>query len=288
MVIDFHTHTFPPDLRERRDDLLAGDLTLSTLYSNPDARMASAEELVSTMDGAGIDVSVMQGIGWNDVGLARHANDYAIEAVRRFPMRLRGFCSVNPRWGAAALAEVERCAKAGLSGIGELHPDTQGFDLGDEATMAPVVEAAMALGMPILTHASEPVGHPYAGKGRTTPDVLCRLIDNFPGATIICAHWGGGLPFYALMPEVLASLQNVFFDTAASPFLYRPDVFPTVVRLVGDDKVLLGTDYPLIDQKRLIRQVTNAPISDEAKDGILYTNAARLLGLPTWNESAPS
>ena len=68
MVIDFHTHTFPPDLRERRDDLLAGDLTLSTLYSNPDARMASAEELVSTMDGAGIDVSVMQGIGWNDVG----------------------------------------------------------------------------------------------------------------------------------------------------------------------------------------------------------------------------
>ena len=250
--------------------------------------MASAEELVSTMDGAGIDVSVMQGIGWNDIGLARHANDYAIEAVRRFPMRLRGFCSVNPRWGAAAVAEVERCAKAGLSGIGELHPDTQGFDLGDEATMAPIVEAAMALGMPILTHASEPVGHPYAGKGRTTPDVLCRLIDNFPGATIICAHWGGGLPFYALMPEVLASLQNVFFDTAASPFLYRPDVFPTVVQLVGDDKVLWGTDYPLIDQKRLIRQVTNAPISDEAKDGILYTNAARLLGLPTWNESAPS
>ena len=288
MVIDFHTHVFPTDLRERRDDLLAGDLTLSTLYSNPAARMASAEELVSTMDGAGIDVSVMQGIGWNDVGLARHANDYAIEAVRRFPMRLRGFCSVNPRWGAAAVAEVERCAKAGLSGIGELHPDTQGFDLGDEATMAPIVEAAMALGMPILTHASEPVGHPYAGKGRTTPEVLERFIAGFPDATLICAHWGGGLPFYALMPEVLASLQNVFFDTAASPFLYRPDVFPTVVQLVGDDKVLLGTDYPLIDQKRLIRQVTNAPISDEAKDGILYTNAARLLGLPTWNESAPS
>ena len=288
MVIDFHTHVFPTDLRERRDDLLAGDLTLSTLYSNPAARMASAEELVSTMDGAGIDVSVMQGIGWSDVGLARHANDYAIEAVRRFPMRLRGFCSVNPRWGAAAVAEVERCAKAGLSGIGELHPDTQGFDLGDEATMAPIVEAAMALGMPILTHASEPVGHPYAGKGRTTPEVLERFIAGFPDATLICAHWGGGLPFYALMPEVLASLQNVFFDTAASPFLYRPDVFPTVVQLVGDDKVLLGTDYPLIDQKRLIRQVTNAPISDEAKDGILYTNAARLLGLPTWNESAPS
>ena len=288
MVIDFHTHVFPTDLRERRDDLLAGDLTLSTLYSNPAARMASAEELVSTMDGAGIDVSVMQGIGWNDVGLARHANDYAIEAVLRFPMRLRGFCSVNPRWGAAAVAEVERCAKAGLSGIGELHPDTQGFDLGDEATMAPIVEAATALGMPILTHASEPVGHPYAGKGRTTPEVLERFIAGFPDATLICAHWGGGLPFYALMPEVLASLQNVFFDTAASPFLYRPDVFPTVVQLVGDDKVLLGTDYPLIDQKRLIRQVTNAPISDEAKDGILYTNAARLLGLPTWNESAPS
>ena len=283
MVIDFHTHAFPAEIRDRREELLSRDLTLETLFSNPAARMASAEELVATMAGAGIDLSVVLGIGWNDIGLAREANDYVIESVRRFPMHLKGFCSVNPAWGSAAATEAERCANAGLVGIGELHPDTQGFDLGDRSVMAPLVEAATSLAMPLLTHASEPVGHLYAGKGRTTPDVLCRFIDNFPDATIICAHWGGGLPFYALMPEVRESLRNVYFDTAASPFLYRPQVFSTVVDLVGGDRVLLGTDYPLIDQKRLIRQITDSPIADEAKEGILYNNAAGLLGLPAWD-----
>ena len=288
MIIDFHTHVFPPEVRDRREELLKFDLTLETLYSNPDARMASAEELVATMAGAGVELSVIQGIGWNDIALARDVNDYIIESVARFPMKLKGYCAVNPAWGEAAAVEAERCARAGLAGIGELHPDTQGYDLGDRGLMAPIMEAVASLGMPVLTHASEPVGHHYAGKGRTTPDVLARFITNFPEATIVCAHWGGGLPFYALMPEVRDSLRNVYFDTAASPFLYRSEVFQTVVDLVGGDKVLLGTDYPLIDQKRLIRQVTDAPISDDDKEGILYNNAARLLGLPAWNESTPA
>ena len=288
MIIDFHTHIFPPYVRDHREELLSRDQTLRTLYSSPTSRMASAEEIVATMDGTSIDVSVALGIGWNDLEICRQANDYVIEAVKQFPLRLKGFCAVNPRWGAAAVAEVERCTQAGLVGIGELHPDTQGFDLGDSAVMAPLVEIAMSRGMPILTHASEPVGHLYAGKGHTTPEVLCRFINNFPDATLIFAHWGGGLPFYALMPEVSSAMQNVYFDTAASTFLYRPEVFPVVVGLVGEDKVLLGTDYPLMKQNGIIRQVIDAPISDEAKEGILYNNAARLLGIPDWNRSERS
>ena len=284
MIIDFHTHIFPQYIQQHRGELLSRDATLADLYSSPSARMASADELVSTMDGAGIDVSVAVGIGWNDMELCRMANDYVIESVQRFPMRLKGFCSVNPRWGSDAVREMERCADAGLIGVGELHPDTQGFDLGDKAIMASLVKAAVERGMPILTHASEPVGHLYAGKGHITPDVLLRFIDNFPDATLICAHWGGGLPFYALMPEVSQSLRRVYFDTAASPFLYQPEVFPIVNRLIGDEKILLGTDYPLMPQGRVIHQIVDALISDDAKEGILYANAARLLGIRPWNE----
>ena len=280
MIIDSHTHVFPPELIRRREELLERDVTLAEMFSDPRSRMADAEELVATMDGAAVDLSVMVGIGWNDIGLAREHNDYLIEAVRRFPLRLRGFCAVNPLWGEAAAAEIARCAAAGLSGIGELHPDTQGFDLRDRSVMAPVVEAAVAAGIPILTHASEPVGHRYAGKGSVTPATLCRFIESFPEATIVCAHWGGGLPFYALMPEVREALERVYFDSAASPFLYREDVFAAVVGLVGEERALFGTDYPLISQKRLIRQVVDAAISDDAKENILYRNAARLLGLP--------
>ena len=210
------------------------------------------------MDEDGVDQSVAMGMGWTDHGLARQANDYIIESARKYPGRIIGFCSVNPAWGDEAAREVERCAKLGLRGVGELHPDTQQFDIGDAATMNPVLEVAQEYGLVITTHSSEPVGHSYAGKGSTTPQVLMRFIENaraYPNVKIVCAHWGGGLPFYALMPEVGDALANVWFDTAASPFLYTPDVFPTVAALVGPEKILPGSDFPLLRFGRIRRQV---------------------------------
>ena len=220
--------------------------------------MAAAEDLVRAMDQDGVDRSVAMGIGWTDQGLAREVNDYIIESARKYPERIIGFCSVNPAWGEAAAREVERCASAGIVGIGELHADTQRFDIADADTMRPLLEAANEYGLVITAHTSEPVGHLYQGKGRTTPDVTMRFIENacaYPNVKIICAHWGGGLPFYALMPEVKDALQNVWFDTAASPFLYSPKVFSIVAELVGADKILLGSDFPLIRFSRIRRQV---------------------------------
>jgi len=252
---------------------------LADLYSNPKARMASAEELVSTMDSCGIDVAVVLGIGWTDMEMCYLANQYIIDSCARFPTRLKGFCSINPLWGKDAVAEIERCADAGILGIGELHPDTQRFDMGDMAIMSPIVEIAMERGMPILTHTSEPVGHEYPGKGHTTPDVIWKFINNFPDVKLICAHWGGGLPFYQLMPEVANMTRNVFFDTAASPLLYNASIFSTVTRIMGSERILFGSDYPLIDQKRVIQQVVDSSITDDSKEDMLYANARRLLGI---------
>jgi hypothetical protein len=186
---------------------------------------------------------------------------------------------VNPAWGAVAVAEIQRCVQAGLRGVGELHPDTQGFDLTDRETMQPLMDAALRLGLPVLVHSSEPVGHQYPGKGRTTPAKLYRFIQQFPDNAIICAHWGGGLPFYALMPEVPEVLRNVYFDSAASPFLYRPQVFGQVAALVGAERILLGTDYPLLSHRRLLRQVAESGLSPTDWAAFLGGNATRLLGL---------
>ena len=212
------------------------------------------------MDEDGVDRSVAMGMGWTDVGLAREANNYIIESARSYPDRIIGFCSVNPAWGEAAL-EVDRCARAGLVGIGELHADTQGFDLSDVDTMRPLLEVSNEHSLIITAHTSEPVGHLYQGKGHTTPDVTLRFIENtraYPNVKIVCAHWGGGLPFYALMPEVKDALQNVWFDTAASPFLYSPQIFSAVADLIGPDKILLGSDFPLVRFSRIRRQVEEA------------------------------
>ena len=279
MIIDFHTHIFPPSFVGRREELSSRDATFSSLHSDPRSRMATADELVAAMDASGVDVAVVMGIGWTDRDTAAEANNYIIEATDRFPGRLAGFCSVNPAWGSAAVKEVERCATAGAKGIGELHPDTQGYDLTSKMAMEPLMEAARELGLIVLTHSSEPVGHLYPGKGRTTPDKLYAFVLNFPEVAIVCAHWGGGLPFYSLMPEVSHAATNVYYDTAASPFLYRPEILSTVVGINGPDRVLFGTDFPLIKHPRHLKEIRGSSISQEAREQILGNNAQALLGL---------
>ena len=279
MIIDFHTHIFPPSFRERREECIRRDRTFADLFSSPRSLLSTADELVAAMDGAMVDAAVAMGVGWTDRGVAAEANDYIIQSVKRFPTRLVGFCSVSPAWGEDAILEVERCARERIKGIGELHPDTQGFGVGGREVMAPLMEAARRLGLIVLTHSSEPVGHAYPGKGQTTPDKLYAFIRNFPGNAIVCAHWGGGLPFYSLMPEVAEASSNVYYDTAASPLLYKADIFSTTKGLVGSDRVLFGTDFPLITHPRLLRQVREAPITDEARANILGLNAQALLGI---------
>lgn len=283
VIVDFHTHIFPPWLRERRDEYVKSDPCFALLYSQPKAKIATAEELIASMDEAGIDLSVVLNAGWVSHELCVRTNDYILDSISRYPKRLVGFCAIQPSAGEAAIAEIERCAKAGAKGIGELRSDVQGFDLADKTTMGPVVDAMLKHDLILLTHSSEPVGHEYFGKGRITTDILYSFITAFPNLKVVCAHWGGGLPFYALMPEVAEALANVFFDSAATVFLYKPEIFEQVSRIIGSDKILFGTDYPLMHQNRVIAQVQSAQLPAQDKAKILGTNARRLL---YWDKGA--
>jgi len=103
VIIDFHTHIFPPWLRERRDEYAKSDPCFSLLYSQPKARMATAEELVASMDEAGIDLSVVLNAGWVSHELCVKTNDYILDSVSRYPTRLVGFCAIQPRAEDAAI-----------------------------------------------------------------------------------------------------------------------------------------------------------------------------------------
>ncbi|MBI4216879.1 MAG: amidohydrolase [Chloroflexi bacterium] len=278
MIFDFHTHIFPPWVVAERDSYLRREAGFASLYSSPKAKLATAADLLASMDRVGIDVSVALSFPWKDPELVRRANDYLMEAVARQPQRLVGFGMVNPSEREVAVREAERCAAGGLRGLGEMRPDDQGFDLGDQALLASLAQVARERGLILLTHVSEPVGHLYAGKGRVTLEGVWCFITAFPQNPVVLAHWGGGLPFYALMPEVEAALKNVYFDTAASPYLYRPQVFPRVAELVGADKILHGSDYPLLGQQRLLRDIRGLRLAPQVEAQILGGNAQRLLG----------
>src|SRR5439155_122389 len=76
-----------------------------------------------------------------------------------------------------------------------------------------------------LLHSSEPVGHLYRGKGQNSPDKIYAFALAHPDLKIVAAHWGGGLPFYYLMPEMGPSLPNLYFDSAATELLYDGHVY---------------------------------------------------------------
>ena len=81
------------------------------------------------------------------------------------------------------------------------------------------------------------------------------------------------------MPEVAKGMPNVYFDTAASPFLYTPEVFSAVARLVGAERILMGSDYPLVRARRILRQVDGTSLSAAEKEAVTGRAAAALLGI---------
>ncbi|MEE8517574.1 MAG: amidohydrolase family protein [Dehalococcoidia bacterium] len=278
MIIDFHTHILPPSFKRQRSNLIKRDATFKALFSDPKAKISTAAELIRAMNQDGIDVAVAMGYGWTDPDVAHEANDYLLDSAERFEGRIIPFCSVHPGWGEDALREIEHCVAGGAKGIGELHPTSQRIHISKDRRMGPMMRLAAKHNLPVVVHGSEPVGHDYPGKGDTHPSELLAFIERFPNNTIVGAHWGGGLAFYALMPEVGKAMANVYFDSATSPFLYKAGIFPAVVKAAGTENVLFGSDFPLVRPKRVAEQALAGLTAKQAK-AVLGDNAAALLGL---------
>ena len=279
MLIDFHTHLFPPDISEHPERYCARDSWFNKLYANPQVGIASAEDLVAEMDASGVDASVTFSFGWTDVGLIEETNSYVIDAMRRYPKRIYGMAVLQPTSGVKAVRELERCAQAGMIGLGELMPHGQGYKLSDIGLLAPLIDVVRHYQLLVLSHCSEPVGHIYAGKGDVTLQDIVTFLTAFPDVRFIAAHWGGGLPFYCLMPEIQRITANVWYDTAATAYLYRNTILPIVADLVGADRILFASDYGLLRQSRIIEYITQSGLSAEAIEKVLGGNAQSLLGL---------
>ena len=280
MIIDAHTHIMSPEVASAKASYRERDGWFDECYRDPKARFASAESLLASMDVAGVERSVITGFAFADPALCAASNDYLIDTVRRFSGRFIGLAAVQPEDGQAAVYELERCVQAGLRGVGELLPDGQKFDPTDKISLEPLATALQSFGLPMLIHTSEPVGHLYPGKGRTWPPKILDLAYNFPDLKIIAAHWGGGLPFYELMPEVRLALGNLYYDTAATTYLYDFRIFRSAVTACGASKILFASDHPLLKQDRLVKRISSeAGLSGEELELIMGLNAARLFNL---------
>ncbi|MEX0974096.1 MAG: amidohydrolase family protein [Bacillota bacterium] len=269
MILDVHCHVVPPEIAADPAGFGRRDLHFDQMVQTKGARFCTGEDLRRDMAEDRVDKAVAFGFAFKDLGVSRLQNDYVLELSAANPGKIAPMAVLDPE-APGALPEAERCLLKGACGFGELFPSGHGFSLEGEG-MSRLAGLATEANVPLLIHVNEPVGHLYPGKGAAGPLEAYRFAVKNPKTITIFAHFGGGLPFYAAMPEVLA-LENTYYDTAAQPYLFKPQVYRSLEILGVLPKILLGSDYPLLSCKRYIQEAERSGISARQVDQISYEN----------------
>jgi len=276
LIIDGHTHIVPPAVVVNRARLAGQDAHFGALYADPRSRLATAADLLSALDRCSANAAIAFGWAFRDNGLCRECNDYTLAIALESRGRVLPLAVVNPAT-PEGLREASRCLAQGALGLGELLPDGQGYDL-DNPGLATLLGLAAEAQAPVLLHVNEPLGHAYRGKGPHGPAEALRLIQRHPQNDLILAHWGGGLCFYELMPEVRAACARVYYDTAASHLLYDDAIYRSALAW-APTRILWGSDYPLVSPRRDLARIRALGLAPESQAALLGGNLARLFAI---------
>ncbi len=277
MIIDVHTHIFPPDIIAGRHLFFSDEPEFKILYGPPGSKMAPAEALIRSMDENQIDRSVVFGFPWRTPELLARHNDYVVEAAARFPDRLLPMACLD-LFSPRCIQEAEKLVFCGIRGFGELAVYTADANMGRVLdNFKKIAALCREKDLVILAHANEPVGRAYPGKAPFGLDFYYNMAKAAAGAKLILAHWGGGLLFFELLKaQAPRLLTDIYYDTAASPFVYSNDIYKVAIRVAGHGKILFGSDYPLLPPQRYFTEFRQAGLSKPDIDAICGENAARI------------
>jgi len=225
---------------------------------------ADADFLIRQADAAGFDklfVTEADALFYD----MSEGNDRLARELARYPDRLIGYVSVpTPRLGRRVVDELRRCRETyGMRLVKTYsHP---------EASMAepaafPLLETAAELGMPVMAH--------------ITPDESDYLMQHVPQVRLVMAHMGGQPYAHGDWHRAVAVAKkhpNLLLDTATSQI--DNGMIEYAVAELGPEKIVFGTDMPLLDPYTQLAKITGAEIDEHAKSLILGGNYARILGL---------
>ena len=227
----------------------------------------SLDETIETMDRLGIDqlcLSPFLGCFCD----FRRGNDLLGEAVRRHPDRLLGQFTVNPNYPDDVLPEFRRCEKAHGLRMLKIHPFCHEYPV-DGPGYRDLWQYADQKEMVVLSHTWE-------SDKNCGPGLFGKIAAEHPKARIILAHAGGTQEGCRQTIEILRKHDNLYLDTATSQL--HVGMIERFVREVGADRVLFGSDVPLLDPAAQLGRIAYAKIREEEKEKILGVNARRLLG----------
>ena len=276
MIIDFHTHIFPREVCTSRDRYM-DDPGFKLLYSSDKSRIIDYHGLEDYISDNDLEGAVSMSFSWDREKHCLEHNEYM--ASNSLHKKIFPFGMIPLSGSKSARVYAQEIKSYGLYGIGEIAFYRDGMSESNINYLRDVLQASVEFSLPVCLHLNEPVGHHYPGKYYPSLAVIYELLKDVPQAVVILSHWGGGLLFYELMPEVSETLKNVYYDTAASPYLYRDEIYSTALKITGAEKIIFGSDFPLLGVKRYKKTIETEIISDSDKEKIFMLNARRILGI---------
>ena len=316
LVIDVHHHWMPeehyrrPELYVHQNEEVVHEPDRFRIQRagvqlfSPPKMTARLDEQIEAMDRAGVDRAALHvgvWLDWLDLKAARLINDRMAEAAAQYPGRIIPLAHVPPLEPDAARELKRAVVDLGCKGVA-INTHVGGVLLDDEK-MHPFYRAVSELDVPILVHpaAEIPLAHPHGmeqfnltrnlGRAFDTTINMARLtlggtLDRFPNLRFIFSHLGGA--FFAIKNRLNPAYfdkrakgyfdkykRRIFIDTA--PPFWSPEEIRFAVRMMGENQVLMGSDFPTIDRLRdAVKIVRQAKTTALVKKKVLGANAQKL------------
>lgn len=275
MVIDFHTHTFPDSIADAAVNKLKNMANIKP-FSN-----GKNSGLISSMEKANIDKSVILPVATNPLKV-KSMNDYSINNNGKD--NLIYFGAMHPLF-ENCYDELKRIKEAGIKGI-KIHPVYQDVDINDIKFLK-IFDSAAQLDLIVVTHAGEDIGFP--GVIKCSPEMIRDAINKVGKFKFVLAHMGGFRNWENVIENIYDT--DVFIDTsfsigkitslnekAENISLLSSDEAYKVIKTLGSERVLFGSDNPWGSQKRTIEIIEEMSLNKEEKENVFYKNALKLLG----------
>lgn len=268
MIIDFHTHVFPNKIAAATISSLA-KMGGTTPYSD-----GTYNGLYSRLNECGISLAI---------NLPVLTKPSQFESVLRFASEINSHGSAGKILSFAGIhpdsediqGEMKRIYDSGFLGI-KIHPDYQNTYFDDERYVR-IISEAKKYGLITVTHAGPDIA--YKGRAvRCTPRRVLNLLEKIGGyEKLVLAHLGGGGIYEEVCRELCG--RDIYLDTAFSLDFTTKEELIGIVEKHGEDKILFATDSPWADISRYTKYFSSLPVSEQAREKILYKNAKKLLNL---------
>lgn len=254
-VIDFHAHAFPDKIAVPATELL------STHYRLTVSCQGTFDHLIQSAGEAGVEKLCvhMAATNQDQVEIANSwLSDHCSESVYGFGSLHVDYTNFED--------ELDRMENLGLTGV-KFHAEFQGFAI-DDPRMYPVYEAIGDRFL-VMFHVGD------RQSDLSNPVRLARVLDNFPHMKAIAAHLGGWSKWTEARENILG--RDVYIDTSSTTWVIEPEEIAALIRLHDINRVLFGTDYPIVSHKTELEAFAKVPVSDEEMEKILWKNADELL-----------